>query len=114
MSAYTLSLNYIRNFAIDFPLSKLYSNALLSTLNARLSWKRLGALEAEEEEEDNVLFGKPVVLEHDNVRMFALVDPDLAQTIYSTRPLAWATGSLEFSAPMTRARYSVSHEIFHS
>jgi len=47
------------NFAIDFPLSKLYSNALLSTLNARLSWRSLGAMKADGEQEDNVLFGKP-------------------------------------------------------
>lgn len=47
------------NFALDFPLSKLYTNALLSTLNARLSWRRLANTEAKDVEDDNVLFGRP-------------------------------------------------------
>jgi len=47
------------NFAIDFPLSKLYTNALLSTLNARLSWRKLANTEARDVEDDNVLFGRP-------------------------------------------------------
>ncbi|KIJ39552.1 hypothetical protein M422DRAFT_174943, partial [Sphaerobolus stellatus SS14] len=40
------------NFLVDFPLSKLYSNSLLSTLNARARWSN--ALEGRQ---DNVLFG---------------------------------------------------------
>ena len=41
------------NFAFDFPLSKLYTNALLSTLNARKGWTI-----HDDTEEENVLFGK--------------------------------------------------------
>jgi hypothetical protein len=40
-----------RNYIWDFALSKLYSNSLLSTLNARGGWKATGALQ------ENVLFG---------------------------------------------------------
>jgi len=47
------------NFAIDFPLSKLYTNALLSTLNARLSWRKLANTDTGDGEDDNVLFGRP-------------------------------------------------------
>jgi len=48
------------NFAIDFPLSKLYTNALLSTLNARLAWRKLDAIDTRDQEDDNVLFGRGV------------------------------------------------------
>ncbi|KIJ39916.1 hypothetical protein M422DRAFT_32518 [Sphaerobolus stellatus SS14] len=41
------------NFLVDFPLSKLYSNSLLSTLNARAGWSN--ALSGRRQ--DNVLFG---------------------------------------------------------
>ncbi|KIJ24702.1 hypothetical protein M422DRAFT_274451, partial [Sphaerobolus stellatus SS14] len=42
------------NFLVDFPLSKLYSNSLLSTLNARVGWSNtLG----DRRHQDNVLFG---------------------------------------------------------
>jgi len=46
-------LNTNANFAFDFPLSKLYTNALLSTLNARKGWTI-----HDDTEEENVLFGK--------------------------------------------------------
>jgi len=52
------------NFAIDFPLSKLYTNALLSTLNARLAWRKLDAVETKDQEDDNVLFGRGAFSEH--------------------------------------------------
>ncbi|KAF8508407.1 hypothetical protein JB92DRAFT_638881 [Gautieria morchelliformis] len=42
------------NFVWDFALSKLYTNALLSTLNARSGWTNLGT----NSDPDNVLFGK--------------------------------------------------------
>ncbi|KIJ50226.1 hypothetical protein M422DRAFT_27310, partial [Sphaerobolus stellatus SS14] len=42
------------NFLVDFPLSKLYSNSLLSTLNTRTGWSNtLKGLKRQ----DNVLFG---------------------------------------------------------
>ncbi|KAF8529706.1 hypothetical protein BU17DRAFT_79789 [Hysterangium stoloniferum] len=40
------------NFAWDFPLGKLYTNSLLSTLNARAGWSQAIA----EQQQDNVLF----------------------------------------------------------
>ncbi|KAH7883155.1 hypothetical protein F5I97DRAFT_1930737 [Phlebopus sp. FC_14] len=43
------------NYIADFALSKLYSNSLLSTLNARGGWK------ADNDIRDNVLFGMPAV-----------------------------------------------------
>ena len=46
-----------RNFAWDFALSKIYSNALLSTLNARLGWDNL---KGPGQHEDNVLFGAEI------------------------------------------------------
>ena len=42
-----------RNFIWDLPLSKLYTNSLLSTLNARAGWNNLMG----PENEHNVLFG---------------------------------------------------------
>jgi len=42
----------------DFALSKLYTNALLSTLNARLGWNNLGG---GAQNPDNVLFGDTTV-----------------------------------------------------
>ncbi|KIJ31973.1 hypothetical protein M422DRAFT_266203 [Sphaerobolus stellatus SS14] len=46
--------NSTANFLVGFPLSKLYSNSLLSTLNARVGWSNtLG----NRRHQDNVLFG---------------------------------------------------------
>jgi len=56
---FLVSPNTTANFTIDFPLSKLYTNALLSTLNARLSWRKLANTETPDGEDDNVLFGRP-------------------------------------------------------
>lgn len=50
------SLNY-SNFIWDFSLSKLYTNALLSTLNARVGWSHLNA---NGQNPDNVLFGTEI------------------------------------------------------
>ncbi|KAJ8698217.1 hypothetical protein PTI98_004951 [Pleurotus ostreatus] len=44
--------NTSMNFLWDFPLSKLYTNSLLSTLNARAGWNNLVV-----DDQDNVLFG---------------------------------------------------------
>ncbi|KAF8469352.1 hypothetical protein JB92DRAFT_3149996 [Gautieria morchelliformis] len=44
------------NFIWDFSLSKLYTNALLSTLNARAGWNNLTG---DQLYRDNVLFGEP-------------------------------------------------------
>ncbi|KAG6373661.1 hypothetical protein JVT61DRAFT_6327 [Boletus reticuloceps] len=41
---------FFRNFIWDLTLSKLYSNSLLSTLNARGGWKATSSVR------DNVLF----------------------------------------------------------
>ncbi|KAG9312690.1 hypothetical protein JVU11DRAFT_7108 [Chiua virens] len=46
-----MSLRGTWNFIFDFPLSKLYSNSLLSTLNARCGWKPSTTVQ------DNALFG---------------------------------------------------------
>ncbi|EGO00735.1 hypothetical protein SERLA73DRAFT_178641 [Serpula lacrymans var. lacrymans S7.3] len=45
------------NFVWDFSISKLYTNALLSTLNARVGWNNLNT--AGDRDPDNVLFGDP-------------------------------------------------------
>jgi hypothetical protein len=46
------------NFTFDFSLSKLYSNALLSTLNARISWNvNASGFRSSAIAQDNVLFG---------------------------------------------------------
>jgi len=50
--------NTTANFAVDFPLSKLYSNALLSTLNARMNWRQLGETQIRDGADDNILFGR--------------------------------------------------------
>jgi len=50
--------NTTANFAFNFPLSKLYSNALLSTLNARLKLRQLGETQVREVADDNLLFQK--------------------------------------------------------
>ncbi|KIJ24708.1 hypothetical protein M422DRAFT_39048, partial [Sphaerobolus stellatus SS14] len=42
------------NFLVDFPLSKLYSNSLLSTLNARAGWSNTLM---DRRRQNNVLFG---------------------------------------------------------
>ena len=44
-------LFFLRNYIWDFALSKLYSNSLLSTLNARGGWRTTFT------NRDNVLFG---------------------------------------------------------
>ncbi|KIJ50246.1 hypothetical protein M422DRAFT_245493 [Sphaerobolus stellatus SS14] len=46
--------NSTANFLVDFPLSKLYSNSLLSTLNTRAGWSN--TLKSRNRQ-DNVLFG---------------------------------------------------------
>ncbi|KIJ24703.1 hypothetical protein M422DRAFT_39043 [Sphaerobolus stellatus SS14] len=46
--------NSTANFLVDFPLSKLYSNSLISTLNARAGWSN--TLKGRKLQ-DNVLFG---------------------------------------------------------
>lgn len=43
-----------RSLTWDLPLSKLYTNALLSTLNARVGWDRLHGAQ----DSDNPLFGQ--------------------------------------------------------
>jgi len=50
------------SFVWDFSLSKLYTNALLSTLNARAGW---GNLMPNNQDPENVLFGKSG--EHSNI-----------------------------------------------
>jgi len=50
---FTLSPNTAISFVWDFALSKLYTNSLLSTLNARAGWDQLNSVE----DADNVLFG---------------------------------------------------------
>lgn len=50
-----LTTNY-RNFFFDFSLSKLYTNSLLSTFNARAGWNNLAG---NPQNRDNVLFGEP-------------------------------------------------------
>lgn len=47
----SLTIFSFRNFVWGFALSKLYSNWLLSTLNARGGWKVTSTIQ------DNVLFG---------------------------------------------------------
>ncbi|KAF4586523.1 hypothetical protein EYR38_010802 [Pleurotus pulmonarius] len=49
---YTTSKETGLNFIFDFPLSKLYTNSLVSTLNARAGWDKLNSDDA-----SNVLFG---------------------------------------------------------
>ncbi|KAL4256089.1 hypothetical protein AB1N83_011796 [Pleurotus pulmonarius] len=49
---YTTSTETGLNFIFDFPLSKLYTNSLVSTLNARAGWDKLNSDDA-----SNVLFG---------------------------------------------------------
>lgn len=49
-NSYTLS----SNFVWDFALSKLYTNSLLSTLNARVGWNNVNGVE---NDTNNVLFG---------------------------------------------------------
>jgi hypothetical protein len=51
-------LQSLRNFALDFPLAKLYTNALLSTLNARHSWGKHSTTDERTGDDDNVLFGR--------------------------------------------------------
>ncbi|KAG9312689.1 hypothetical protein JVU11DRAFT_7107 [Chiua virens] len=50
-----LNVTLFMNFIFDFSLSKLYSNSLLSTLNARSGWKPSSTLQ------DNVLFGSQAI-----------------------------------------------------
>jgi hypothetical protein len=49
---FTLNSKTAISFVFDFSVSKLYTNALLSTLNARAGWSNLNNVD-----EDNVLFG---------------------------------------------------------
>jgi len=50
---FTLSSKTAISFVWDFSVSKLYTNSLLSTLNARAGWDKLNNVE----DADNVLFG---------------------------------------------------------
>jgi len=54
-----VTIDNTTNLAVQFCLSKLYSNALLSTLNSRLGWRTLGDVESRRAEDDNLLFGSP-------------------------------------------------------
>ncbi|KIK90928.1 hypothetical protein PAXRUDRAFT_831253 [Paxillus rubicundulus Ve08.2h10] len=51
VTIFLIAKNTTLNYIWDFALSKLYSNSLLSTLNARGGWKATGPLQ------ENVLFG---------------------------------------------------------
>lgn len=61
---FTISRGTAVNFVWDFALSKLYTNALLSTLNARAGWSNLNKGMADT---DNVLFST-----NDTVRPFII------------------------------------------
>jgi len=52
--SFTISPQTAENFVWDFSISKLYTNALLSTLNARVGWNNLNTGDHDPE---NVLFG---------------------------------------------------------
>ncbi|EGN91866.1 hypothetical protein SERLA73DRAFT_191884 [Serpula lacrymans var. lacrymans S7.3] len=52
--SFTISPQTAENFVWDFSISKLYTNALLSTLNARVGW---GNLTSGDRDPENVLFG---------------------------------------------------------
>ncbi|TFY62798.1 hypothetical protein EVJ58_g3643 [Rhodofomes roseus] len=52
---FTIDSKTAVSFAWDFSISKLYTNALLSTLNARVGWNNINS---SEQEPDNVLFGR--------------------------------------------------------
>jgi hypothetical protein len=54
---FTLSPKTAVSFVWDFSVSKLYTNALLSTLNARAGWNHLN----EQAGDENVLFGSTIV-----------------------------------------------------
>jgi len=51
---FTISSKTAISFVWDFSISKLYTNALLSTLNARVGWNSLNSTD---QDPDNVLFG---------------------------------------------------------
>ncbi|KXN88564.1 hypothetical protein AN958_07050 [Leucoagaricus sp. SymC.cos] len=57
MFLFTLSPKTAVSFVWDFSVSKLYTNALLSTLNARAGWSHLN----EQAGDENVLFGSTIV-----------------------------------------------------
>ncbi|KAJ8495368.1 hypothetical protein ONZ45_g12900 [Pleurotus djamor] len=79
------------NFLWDFPLSKLYTNSLLSTLNARSGWNNLVV-----DNNDNLLFGT----EHS--RFVAASRPTTGNTSKTyTNPQKIITGVYELGVPST-------------
>ncbi|KAJ3487853.1 hypothetical protein NLJ89_g11674 [Agrocybe chaxingu] len=52
------------NFLWDFPLSKLYTNALLSTLNARAGWNNLTGTGQSTEENNVLMFRRSELRQH--------------------------------------------------
>ncbi|KAF9240380.1 hypothetical protein BU15DRAFT_73974 [Melanogaster broomeanus] len=66
------------NYIWDFALSKLYSNSLLSTLNARGGWKASGTLQ------ENILFGAPSVGGSTTIASGLYIDPPIQSDTLAT------------------------------
>ncbi|KAJ7924651.1 hypothetical protein B0H13DRAFT_2315371 [Mycena leptocephala] len=79
--AFLFSPHSTLNFIWDFPLSKLYSNALFSTLNAR-SWKE----EAPLNDNMNVLFEQSPIGESTRVSSIAYASPPLELNLRRREP----------------------------
>ncbi|KAH8829377.1 hypothetical protein DL96DRAFT_1050186 [Flagelloscypha sp. PMI_526] len=82
------------NFIWDFSLSKLYSNVLLSTLNARASWRR----GANETETHNVLFGHQRGTSPPQSNNLTLTSPDFV--IAKSETAQHTRGSVEFDVEL--------------
>ena len=87
----------VSNFAFDFALCKLYTNALMSTLNARAGWNKLATGHAEH----NLLFGTEYSsrsIASRNAEVFlsiflCFVNPDWISAIFRLTPSPlWISG----------------------
>ncbi|KAJ3513585.1 hypothetical protein NLJ89_g2866 [Agrocybe chaxingu] len=87
------------NFIWDLPLSKLYTNALLSTLNARAGW---GNLTGQSMEDNNLLFSRVERRKHGvltNHTMSGVIEMEVARTQMSEHHLK--LGKLENAVEVT-------------
>ncbi|KXN84312.1 Tryptophan 2-halogenase [Leucoagaricus sp. SymC.cos] len=93
--------NTSMNFLWDFPLSKLYTNSLLSTLNARAGWNNLVV-----DDQHNVLFGT------DNSRtMVRTMATGKSSSRTSTNPQKIITGVYELGTPSISAQAKDSADL---
>jgi hypothetical protein len=83
------------NFIWDLPLSKLYTNSLLSTLNARAGWNNLMG----PENEHNVLFGPQ--------KQTSLMRPSMQPDHFNNRGMP----TIPYEPPTTKNGHDLEHGI---